>query len=147
MKNPTWLTWAVTLLSAAPAGANFSGSYTAKFYLGPSHTYSNSECITFTNDGSILGFPDSGTWSSSTYVNGWGGNFVVDGNDLRWYGTYDNNSGTTSAHGKLKNGIPGKGGLDDFIPSTPPITPNGSGIYKMTAGCTAPIHRTETPLK
>ena len=151
MKNLSWLMLgavALPLLAAAPAVGNFSGTYTAKFYLGPSNVYTNSECITFTSTGSIAGFPDSGTWDSSTYTNGWGGNFVVDGRDLRWYGTYNSNAGTTSAHNKIKNGVPaGKGGIDDFIPTVPPVTANDSGILKMVAGCSAPVRHTKTPLK
>jgi hypothetical protein len=125
---------ASTLVSAATAVAGLNGDYTLIFYSGPSHQKSASYCITFTNTGTIDSFPDSGTWEQSG-DSGWGGNFVVDGNVLRWYGTYSNGTGATNFYNKIKNDIPGKGGFDEWNVSAPPITAVVDGITRLKAGC------------
>jgi hypothetical protein len=139
------------LLAAAPAAASFSGTYTVTFYIGPSHTKMNSQCVTFTNTGNVAGFPDSGTFASSTFAD-WGGNFVVDGRDLRWYSTFDDGSGrwkgVVNAHSRIKNDVPAtRGGFDEWDDSEPPINPESDGITKLVAGCGAPIHHGKSPVR
>lgn len=122
------------LISALPSAAGLSGDYTVTFYDGPSHQKTNSLCITFTNTGDILGFPDSGTWAVSN-DSGIGGNFVVDGKRLRWYGTGENGSEVLNFYNTIRNDVPGRGGFDDWQEGAPPITPFGDGTTKMSAGC------------
>jgi hypothetical protein len=139
------------ILASAPATALFSGTYTVTFYIGPSHTQENSQCVTFTNTGGIAGFPDSGTFDSSTYAD-WGGNFVVDGKDLRWYGIFDDGSGewkgVTDAHNRIKSGVPAiRGGFDEWDVSPPPINAESDGITKLIAGCGAPTGHGQSPVR
>ncbi|HLY06334.1 MAG TPA: hypothetical protein VKR31_11360 [Rhizomicrobium sp.] len=125
---------ALALISAAPALAGFSGEYTMVFYSGPTHEKTGTECVTFTNTGNILGFPDSGTWTSST-LSGWGGNFVVDGKTLRWYGTLQEATAATNAYNKIKNDVPGMGGFDEWNVSNSPITAVNDGTQRLRPGC------------
>jgi hypothetical protein len=127
---------AVAMGSAMPVSAGLSGDYTLAFYSFPTHEKTATQCVTFTNTGGILGFPDSGTWDSSTVAD-WGGNFVVDGKMLRWYGTAEGGAEVTNFYNKIKNDVPGKGGFDDWYPSAPPITANNDGITTMRPGCRA----------
>ena len=119
---------------ALPASAGFSGEYTIVFYSGPTHERTGSECVTFTNTGNILGFPDSGTWNSST-VGDWAGNFIADGNVLRWYGTYSHGTGATNAYNKIINDVPGSGGFDEWNVSPAPITAVNDGTQRLKRGC------------
>jgi hypothetical protein len=125
---------AVAQISALPASAGFSGDYTIIFYSGPAHHKTGKECVTFTNTGNIVGFPDSGTWTSST-LSGWGGNFVVDGKILRWYGTFQEATAATSTYNRIENDIPGRGGFDEWNVSTPPITAVNDGTTSLRPGC------------
>jgi hypothetical protein len=125
------------LIAAVPAVAGLSGNYTVTFYDGPGHEKNSSICVTFTNTGNILGFPDSGTWVEYE-DSGVGGNFVVDGNKLRWYGTAG--SEVLNFYNTIKDDVPGTGGYDAWAESAPPITPYGDGITKMKAGCKTPSH-------
>jgi len=131
------------VVAAAPAFA-FSGTYSVTFYNGPSHSVGSTQCIDFTSTGGVLGFTDSGTWDSSTF-SGWGGNYVVDGKELRWYGTYDSGADVTNFYNKYKRKTgPGAGGFDEWTVSAPPITAVGDGITTMTSGCTASVHRPQS---
>jgi hypothetical protein len=120
------------LASAMPAAAGLSGDYTVKLYPGPSHQHNTSICIVFTNTDNIDGFPDSGTWAEYESPS-LGGNFVVDGNKLRWYGTA---SGTNvlNFYNRIKNDVPGSGGFDSWLVSSPPITAINDGTTRMKAG-------------
>ena len=116
-----------------PAAAVLSGDYTLHLYEGPTHERAGSWCFTFPNTGNIEGFPDSGTWTAPDNA---AGNFVVDGNQLRWYGLWSTGGGdiALNGHNTIKNDVPGKGGYDMWFPNEPP-TPDSDGTTKMTAAC------------
>ena len=119
---------------ASPASASFSGTYSVTFFGGPTHVEGSTQCLTFTQTSDVLGFPDSGTWDSSTFGD-WGGSYIVDGKDLRIFGTYAGGTGVTNLHIKIKSGSPrGKGGFDEWDVGDPP-TPVDDGIFTLTAGC------------
>jgi hypothetical protein len=121
------------LVSTAPAAAGLSGDYTLKVFSGPSHQHSASICIVFTNTGNIDGFPDSGTWAVYEGATT-GGNFVVDGNMLRWYGTVSPGTEVLNFYNRIKSDVPGRGGFDDWRVSSPPITAIDDGTTRMKAG-------------
>jgi hypothetical protein len=124
------------LFSATSAFAGFHGAYTLVFFEGPSHSETGSECVSFKHTGSIEGFSNSGTWTSSTFP-GWGGNFVIDHGNLRFYGTYNSGGGATNFYAQV-NGttVTGKG-FDEWVVSDEPITPTSDGTIAMSAGCGA----------
>jgi hypothetical protein len=133
---------AVLTLSAAPAFAQWTITYKN----GPSHTKGGSQCISFTA-GNILNFPSSGTWTSSTFP--YGGNWVVDGKDLRFYGSYNSNGDFIAHHG-VYNASKGtySGGYDEFASD---LTPQDDGTFTMKdTGCTAAKvspHNSNSPTK
>ena len=60
-----------------PAVGKFQGSYNITFFEDPTFQNLGTECVVFTNTGTILGFPNSGTlqvagqdWEGTWYVNG-----------------------------------------------------------------------------
>ena len=78
----------------------------------------------------MLGFPDSGTWTSTTFDD-WGGTFIVDGKDLRFYGTYLGGGRATNFHIKINDGILGaKGGFDEWVVGDPP-SPTEDGEFTL----------------
>jgi hypothetical protein len=116
---------------ASPALAYFSGSYALHIRYGYPDQRKDKMCAIFTH-GDVLGYPDSGTWTLSRYD--LPGNFIVDGDDLRFYLAYGN--GVFNFHIKIKDGVPqGQGGVDNWraiIPTTPPDA-LADGVFKMTA--------------
>jgi hypothetical protein len=132
----------LALIAATPAVAGFSGNWTLEVYSGQTHSHNVNLCMVFTNTGNIDGFPDSGTWAqyeSPTF----GGNFIVDGNTLRWYGTAYAGAEAVNFYNHIENGVPGGGGFDDWYVSSPPITPLNDGVTRLKAGfhrC-GPLHK------
>ncbi len=127
-----------TIAVPAFAGA-FSGDYTVTYLSGPSHVVTASQCLVFTHTGSILGFPNSGTWYSTTF-GGWGGNYIADHGSLRFYGTYNNGGSVTDHYAQLSKVVGGPitgKGFDDWTVSAPPITAFNDGTITLTAGCAA----------
>ena len=126
------------LQSAAQAGAvpgavTFKpGSYSLSYLSGPSHTLTATQCLVFTA-GSIGGFPHSGTWVATTFA-GFAGNWIQDGKDLRFYGTFGGGGGVIAHHVNVTKKTPYKGGFDDFPPSAPPTYSN-DGQVTLTPGC------------
>ena len=120
------------VFAALPATAEFkAGEYTISFYAGPSHTFTNSHCLSFTRTGDIVGFRDSGTWLALTY-SGWGGDYVVDNNHLRFYSTYSRGAGVINGYVKISTTA---GGFDSWEAGAPPPTPINEGEITLTAGC------------
>lgn len=125
---------AATLLAAAPASSNFSGTYSVTFFLGKKHQQGTTQCLIFTPSNAVDGFPrNSGTWDSSTFST-IHGIYVQDGKYLRFYGTYKFQHGIAVLNGyvDLKTN---EGGDDEWSVSRPP-TPFDDGIITMTPGCT-----------
>jgi hypothetical protein len=122
----------VALLSTGVVAKTLKGPYTISYLSGPSHTLSATQCLVFTNTGGIIGFPNSGTWVATTF-SGFGGNFVVDGSDIRFYGTFGGGTGIIAHHGKGGKLI--KGGFDDFTGTSGGATAANDGAITMTKGC------------
>jgi hypothetical protein len=130
------LTSAIAIVGSAgsaSAAPKLTGDYTVTYLSGPTHTATATQCLVFTNTSGILGFTNSGTWVASTF-SGFGGNFVVDGKDLRFYGTFGGGAGVV-AHHATKAGSGYKGGFDDFAVSGP--TASNDGNITLKPGCTA----------
>lgn len=133
----------VSLGSAGTASAvpPFSGSYTITYLSGPSHTATGTQCLVFTQTGSIDGFPNSGTWVATTF-SGFSGNFVYDGSDLRFYGEFSGGSGVIAHHVKRATSTTLKGGFDDF--GDPGTGAANDGRITLKKGCTAGASRLTT---
>jgi len=120
------------LLAAAPALAKFTaGQYTVTFYSGPSHGDTGSQCLVFTKTGGVVGFPNSGTWDSTTFA-GWGGNYVFDTGYLRIYSTFNNGANAINGYVRLSKMA---GGFDDWVVSAPPIAGSNDGEITLSPGC------------
>jgi hypothetical protein len=133
------------LALATQASANFSGSYTLRFYLGSDHTRGAKQCVVFTQTGDVLGFPDSGTWDMPSFDGYLQGFFVVDHQHLRFYASHDSGY-AINFYIKIKDGSLGrKGGFDDWRASDPPL-PVDDGIFtlKVTTGCESQGPRSKT---
>jgi hypothetical protein len=126
---------AATIMAAAsPALATIKGDYTITYLSGPSHTETATQCLDFTpakKADYIVGFPHSGTWTATTF-SGFSGNFVQDGSDLRFYGTFAGGSGVIAHHVKG-----GTGGFDDFSPTSTGATASNDGAVTLVKGCAA----------
>jgi hypothetical protein len=125
---------AAIIAAASPALATINGDYTVTYLSGPSHTATATQCLQFTpakKSDYIIGFPHSGTWTATTF-SGYGGNFVEDGSDLRFYGTFNSGAGVIVHHVKG-----GKGGFDDFAPTSTGATASNDGDVTLVKGCAA----------
>lgn len=129
------LAFALSTLSliafSTPATAGFkAGQYTMQLFSGPDHQALNPTCITFTKTGDIVGFKSSGTWAVGDIT---GGNYVADGNDLRWYGIRTGTSIVLNFHANPKTG---KGGFDLWVYSSDlPLSAGDDGTLTLTPGC------------
>ena len=118
---------------AAPR-VKFSGAYTLSYLSGNTHTLTATQCVIFTPVAKkVLSFSNAGTWVAATYP-GFGGTFIRDGTDLRFYGTWNGGTNVISHHATVvAAGI--KGGFADFLTAT--STAVNDGRITLTAGCTA----------
>jgi hypothetical protein len=124
--------------SVRPAAIFVPGSYTLTYLSGPSHTPTGVQCLQFTQStGSIVGFKRSGTWVATTF-GGFSGNWVEDGSDLRFYGTFGSGTGVIAHHVTVSAQAVLKGGFDDFAPLSSGATANNDGRITLQAGCAAP---------
>ncbi len=67
----------------------FGGSYNITGYKEPTLGGPYTWCFDFTNTGTVLGFPDSGTWNVPSYSLGWSGEWYVDGDEVIMHGVAD----------------------------------------------------------
>ncbi len=125
------LSVSATAMLATPATAGFKpGRYTETLFSGPDHHALDPTCINFTKAGGIAGFKSSGTWSAGSTI---GGNWVADGNDLRWYGIRTGSSIVLNFHANPRSG---KGGYDLWLYSASlPLTGGDDGTLTLTPGC------------
>jgi hypothetical protein len=125
-----FMTGAALALLAAPSSAKvLRGQFTVHYFSGPTHAEANSACVIFTQTGGIDGFPDSGTWKVKQFG---GGNFVVDGNVIRFYGTYDKDAKVINHQ---VDATTMTGSYDAWNRSAIPVTPVGDGTLQVQAGC------------
>jgi len=125
------LSMSAAAVLATPANAGFkAGKYTQQLFSGPDHQALDPTCVTFTKTGGIAGFKSSGTWAVGDTI---GGNYVADGNDLRWYGIRTGTSIVLNFHANAKSG---QGGFDLWIHDTSlPLSAADDGTLTLTPGC------------
>jgi hypothetical protein len=129
------LVFALSALSvsvlATPATAGFkAGRYTLTLFSGPTHQQQSPSCVKFTKTGNVVGFKSSGTWSAGSTL---GGNYVADGNDLRWYGISTSAPLVFNFHANAKSG---QGGYDLWVyNSSLPLDGGDDGTLTLTPGC------------
>jgi hypothetical protein len=119
------------LTATAHAAKLFEGAFTVSYTDGPSHTLEGSVCVVFTHTGTILGFPDSGTWAANSA--GEGGNFVVDQGILRFYGPVIENVYMINHYAPVPDKFT-NGTYDQWI-VTKPLTAQRDGTFSMSKGC------------
>jgi hypothetical protein len=131
---PLFLCAVASLVSATAVQARvFHGNYTVTYFAGPNHSATGSTCMVFTPTGGIDGFTDSGTWKSPT-VAGMGGNYVLDGTTLRFYGTYNSGFDTINHYATVTD-KGGQGGYDLWFSGVAPLTPIHDGTIVINKGC------------
>ena len=119
------------LTGTANAAKLFEGAFTVGYTNGPSHTLQGSVCVVFTHTGTILGFPDSGTWAANSA--GEGGNFVVDQGILRFYGPIIGSTYMINHYAPVPDKF-SSGTFDRWI-VTKPLTAQVDGTFSMSKGC------------
>lgn len=120
------------LMSATAEGKVFKGSYTVRYFSGPTHAETNDVCAVFKHTGDIDGFPDSGTWHAKMQEGLQKGNFIVDQGVLRFYGTFSKYLHATNNYATLATGT---GGFDVWDVSAIPVTPEQDGTIQIQKGC------------
>jgi hypothetical protein len=136
LKKITRLLCAIPCLAVAShanAARVFHGNYTISYFVGPNHNETGSLCAVFSVTGNIDGFAASGTWRSPD-VPGMGGNYVVDGTTLRFYGTYNNGLDTINHYATITD-KGGQGGFDRWFSGVAPLTPIDDGTIVIGKGC------------
>ena len=128
----------VPTFAAQPPIPNFGGSFNITGYLEPTLGGAYTWCFNFTNTGTILGFPNSGTWNVPSYSPGWFGTWYRDGDEIILHGVAD---GTFifSWKGRLLNSshIAGRQ-VEFFIDGSTDTAGTFSGS-KVSAGCPAAL--------
>ena len=119
------------MTNSAHAAKLFEGAFTVGYTNGPSHTLQGSVCVVFTHTGTILGFPDSGTWDANSA--GEGGNFVVDQGILRFYGPVFGNAYMINHYAPVPDKFT-SGTFDRWIVAKP-LTAQVDGTFSMSKGC------------
>jgi hypothetical protein len=75
-------------------GANGStAQWSVQFFQEPNHVPGATQCIVFRKTGTVLGEPKSGTWFSPSFA-GWQGQWIQEGDHVRWYGSTSTRLGT-----------------------------------------------------
>ncbi len=73
-------------LSAFAAGPppfpKLTGAFNITGYKEPELNNPYTYCFEFTNDGSVLGYPNSGSWTVPSYAPGWFGQWYANGDEL-----------------------------------------------------------------
>jgi hypothetical protein len=113
-------------------GANGSrAEWQVQFYLEPNHAPGSTQCIVFTKTGGVLGELKSGTWFSPSFA-GWQGQWIQEGDHVRWYGSTSTRLGTAE-FGALISATACAGEFAHFF------TPSGG---TSTAGSWSMVRRT-----
>jgi len=91
--------WAAPDLVPGPIGSTAQWSVT--FFLEPNHAPGSTQCIVFRKTGGVGLEPNSGTWFSPSFA-GWHGQWIQEGDHVRWYGSTSGSLGTAEP-GALTN--------------------------------------------
>ena len=83
--------WAAPDLVPGPIGS--TTQWSVQFFLEPNHAAGATQCIVFRKTGAVLGEPNSGTWFSPSFA-GWQGQWIQEGDHVRWYGSTAGRLGT-----------------------------------------------------
>ena len=83
--------WAAPDLVPGPIGS--TAQWSVQFFQEPNHAAGSTQCIVFRKTGTVLGEPKSGTWFSPSFA-GWQGQWIQEGDHVRWYGSTSTRLGT-----------------------------------------------------
>jgi hypothetical protein len=117
--------WALPDLVPGPNGS--TAQWSVQFFLEPNHTTGSTQCIVFRKTGGVLGEPKSGTWFSPSFA-GWQGQWIQEGDNVRWYGSTSTRVGTAE-FGALTNGTFCSGEFAHFL--TPSGATSSAGSWLM----------------
>jgi hypothetical protein len=122
-----------TLAIAAPAQAfpSLAGSWSFTAYLDPSRSVGASQCIVFTETGSIAGIHTSGTWYSPTFA-GWSGNWTQLEDHINWYGFTDTGVATSYTGSLINSHHFGGFNFDSSYVSSGTVLTSSHGSFTMT---------------
>ena len=118
--------WAAPDLVPGPNGS--TAQWQVQYFLEPSHSVGGIQCIEFTKTGAVLGESKSGTWTSPSFA-GWVGEWIQEGDHVRWYGSTSSSLGTAE-FGALISASLCTGEFAHF--STPSGTTSSAGSWSMT---------------
>ncbi|HEY9631791.1 MAG TPA: hypothetical protein V6D14_00190 [Coleofasciculaceae cyanobacterium] len=118
------------MFGSAPAMAapDLSGTWQVTFYSEPNHSGGATQCIVFTPTGKILSEPKSGTWQSPSF-SGWKGEWIQEGDYVRWYGFTTGNLASDAHTGLMVSSTSMRGEFETFV--APGKTSN-SGAWSAT---------------
>jgi hypothetical protein len=94
--------WAAPDLVPGPIGS--TAQWRVQFYLEPNHAAGSTQCIVFRKTGGVVGEPNSGSWFSPTFA-GWQGQWIQEGDHVRWYGSTSTRLGTAEFGGLISAGL------------------------------------------
>jgi hypothetical protein len=118
--------WAAPDLVPGPIGS--TAQWRVQFFVEPNHSVGATQCIVFTRTGAVLGESKSGTWTSPTFA-GWMGQWIQEGDHVRWYGSTSARLGTAE-FGALISALSCTGEFAHF--STPSGNTSSAGSWSMT---------------
>jgi hypothetical protein len=121
--------WAAPDLVPGPIGS--TAQWQVQFFLEPNHSAGAVQCIVFRKTGGVVGEPNSGTWSSPSFA-GWQGQWIQEGDRVRWAGSTAVRLGTAEFGDMIVAGLC----TGEFVHASTP-----SGVWS-TAGSWAMTRRT-----
>lgn len=112
------------------------GNWRVTFYLEPLRAVGASQCIVFTLvPGTVAGSPTSGTWTSPTFP-GWSGQWIQQGDHVRWFGVTGGLVTTESGNMVNRNIFTGVS-FNHFTASTATTSSAGSWVGVRAVSCTS----------
>ena len=120
--------------SVLPAVPKLAGSYNITGYVEPTLGGPYTWCFDFTNTGTVLGFPNSGTWNVPSYSAGWTGEWYVTGDEIIMHGVAANTY-YFSWKGRIVNATKISGRQVEFFSSGKTDTAGTFLGAKITASC------------
>ena len=119
---------------AQAASPSIAGNWNVTFFLEPGRTTGSTQCIVFKLvAGTVAGESNSGTWTSPTFP-GWSGQWVKQGDHVRWFGVTD--SLATEESGNVENNkIFGGVSFNHFAKSNAATSSAGSWNAVRVSSC------------
>lgn len=122
--------------SAAVQRPSAEGSWRIIFHLEPNHSRGATQCVEFTTTGEVVGEPLSGTWVSTTFA-GWRGQWIQEGDHVRWYG-FTSGGLATSEFGHLPSNNAMSGEFTHFLPPDGVTSTAGGWRARRVQDCPDP---------